>query len=44
MECLSSGARPIPSIDHAIHVIEIMETADRSAAAGRAVGLETTFA
>jgi predicted dehydrogenase len=41
--CLSSGARPIPSIDHAIHVIEIMEAATRSAAAGRAFDLETTF-
>jgi predicted dehydrogenase len=44
VECLSSGARPIPSIDHAIHVVEIMEAATRSAAAGRAFGLETTFA
>jgi len=44
VECLSSGARPIPSIDHAIHVVEIMEAATRSAAAGRAVDLETTFA
>jgi predicted dehydrogenase len=43
VECLSSGARPIPSIDHAIHVVEIMEAAANSAAAGRVVDLETTF-
>ena len=43
VDCLSSGARPIPSIDHAIHVVEIMEAATHSAAAGRAVDLETTF-
>jgi predicted dehydrogenase len=44
VECLSSGTRPIPSIDHAIHVVEIMEAATRSAATGRAFDLETTFA
>src|SRR5687767_8949680 len=43
VECLSSGTRPIPSIDHAIHVVEIMEAASRSAAAGRSFDLETTF-
>jgi hypothetical protein len=43
VECLSSGARPTPSIDHAVHVVEIMEAATRSAAAGRVVDLETTF-
>jgi predicted dehydrogenase len=44
VDCLTSGARPIPSIDHAIHVVEIMEAATRSATAGRAFDLETTFA
>jgi hypothetical protein len=44
VDCLISGARPIPSIDHAIHVVEIMEAATRSATAGRAFDLETTFA
>jgi predicted dehydrogenase len=44
VECLSSGMRPIPSIDHAIHVVEIMEAATRSAATGRSFDLETTFA
>src|SRR5215218_8876543 len=43
VECLSGGARPIPSVEHAIHVVEIMQAATRSAAAGRAFDLETTF-
>jgi predicted dehydrogenase len=43
VDCVSSGARPIPSIEHAIHVVEIMEAAANSAAAGRVVDLETTF-
>ena len=43
VECLASGAQPIPSIDQAVHVIEIMEAATRSAASGRAIDLETTF-
>jgi hypothetical protein len=42
VECLSSGTRPIPNIDHSIHVVEIMEAASRSAAAGRRFDLETT--
>jgi predicted dehydrogenase len=44
VECLTGGARPIPSIDHAIHVVEIMEAATRSAATGRAFDLKTIFA
>ena len=43
VECLTTGARPIPSIEHAIHVIEIMEAAVSSTATGRAIDLETTF-
>ncbi|MBA2597135.1 MAG: Gfo/Idh/MocA family oxidoreductase [Chloroflexia bacterium] len=44
VDCLTTGARPIPSIDRAIHVIEIMEAAARSAATGQAVALTTTWA
>src|SRR5829696_6002754 len=44
VECLTGGTRPIPSIDHAIHVVEIMEAATRSAATGRTFDLKTTFA
>ena len=43
IECIISGAPPIPSIDHAIHVIEIMEAAARSSRTGQAVELRTTF-
>ena len=41
--CLTTGARPIASIDHAIHVIEILEAAAHSAATGQAVNLTTTW-
>jgi predicted dehydrogenase len=44
VDCLTTGAAPLPSIEHAIHVIEIMEAAGRSAASGKAIALETTFA
>ena len=43
VDCLTAGAQPLPSIDHAIHVIEIMEAADRSTTTGQAIKLETTF-
>ena len=43
VECLKTGAQPLPSIDHAVHVIEIMEAAAESAASGRVVDLGTTF-
>ena len=43
VECLETGARPIPSIEHAAHVIEIMEAAAASARSGQAVTLATTF-
>jgi predicted dehydrogenase len=35
VECLTTGRRPIASIDHAIHVVEIMDAAARSAAEGQ---------
>ena len=44
VDCLTTGASPIPSIDHAIHVIEIMEAAAESAATEEAVELTTTIA
>ena len=43
VECLTTGERPIASIEHAIHVIEIMEAAAASAGTGQAVDLQTTF-
>ena len=41
VECITNGTQPVLSIDHAIHVIEIMEAAARSAASGRAIDLVT---
>jgi predicted dehydrogenase len=43
IDCITSGAPPIASIDHAIHVIEIMEAAAMSSRSGQAVALQTTF-
>jgi predicted dehydrogenase len=39
IDCLTTGAQPLPSIDHAVHVIEILEAAAQSAATGRAIDL-----
>ena len=41
--CIETGQPPIPSIEHAAHVIEIMEAAAASARSGQAVDLTTTF-
>jgi predicted dehydrogenase len=43
IECLASGARPIPSVNHAVHVIEIIDAAAESARSGRTVELQTAF-
>jgi predicted dehydrogenase len=43
IDCLTTGIRPVPSIDHAVHVIEIMEAAAESSKTGRAIELHTTF-
>jgi predicted dehydrogenase len=36
VECARTGARPIASLPHALHVVEIIEKAEQSAADGRA--------
>jgi predicted dehydrogenase len=43
IDCLESGAKPLASIDHAIHVIDILESAARSAATGNAIELSQTW-
>jgi predicted dehydrogenase len=43
VDCVATGSEPLVSVDHARHVIEIMEGAARAAADGRAVDLQTTF-
>ncbi len=43
VDCVRTGKPPVLSVDHAIHVLEIVESAERSAAIGRALELSTTF-
>ena len=43
VDCITSGAPPIPSIDHAIHVLEILEAAATSSRSGHAIEIQTTF-
>lgn len=42
VDCVASGRPPILNVDHAIHVLEIIEQADASAATGRRMELSTT--
>jgi predicted dehydrogenase len=42
-DCLRDGTRPVPSAEHARHVLEIVIAARTSAREGVAVDLETTF-
>ena len=44
VDCISSGTDPLPSAEHALHVVEIIEAAETSSSSGQAVELETTFA
>ncbi|HET7093419.1 MAG TPA: hypothetical protein VFI22_08075, partial [Thermomicrobiales bacterium] len=44
VDCVATGRAPIPSIDHAIHVLDIIDKATASATTGCALDLETTFA
>ncbi len=43
VECIRGDAAPVLSADHAIHVIEILHAAARSAADGSTVDLSTSF-
>ena len=43
VDCIAMGNEPVLSVDHALHVIEIMAGAARSAEEGGAVKLTTTF-
>jgi predicted dehydrogenase len=42
VDCVTTGSEPLVSVDHALHVVEIIEVAARSAAEGCAVELTTT--
>lgn len=42
-DCINTGRAPVLSIDHAIHVLEIIEAAERSVVEGRRVHLMTSI-
>jgi predicted dehydrogenase len=44
VHCIETGAKPLVTPEHALHVLEIMLKAQQSGSEGRAVELETTFA
>ena len=44
VECIQRGKRPVITLDHAYHVLEIMLQALASSSQGRALGIESTFA
>jgi predicted dehydrogenase len=43
VDCLQDGTEPVLSLEHAHHVVEIIDKAEQSAAEGRALELESTF-
>ncbi len=43
IDCLETGASPLNTPEHALHVLEVMLTAEESAKKGKALELETTF-
>jgi predicted dehydrogenase len=42
-ECLASGEKPLLSGEHAVHVLEVMLAAQRSAQAGQRIQIASTF-
>lgn len=43
VDCIQQDRQPLLSIDHALHVVEIIEKAAQSAAEGRTLALASTF-
>jgi predicted dehydrogenase len=43
VDCLQHGQEPVLSVEHALHVVEILEKAELASAQGRTITLETTF-
>lgn len=43
VDCVRSGRSPIPSIEHAAHVIDVIAAAERSATEGRAIAIDSSF-
>jgi predicted dehydrogenase len=44
VDCIERGEEPVPSVEHAIHVLEIIERAAQSSQGGRVLKLKSTFA
>jgi predicted dehydrogenase len=43
VDCLQYNQEPLLSVEHALHVVEILEKAEEAAREGQTVALETTF-
>ena len=43
VDCIERGTAPVPSVEHACHVIEVLEAARRSARTGRAETVTSSF-
>ena len=43
LDCVATGQEPLPSAEHALHVVEVIEAAALSSTSGRAVDVDTTF-
>ncbi len=42
-DCIEQGAEPVASVEHALHVIEVLEAAALSATEGRGVSVDSDF-
>lgn len=43
IDCVTTGRKPLPSAEHALHVVDIITAAARSSSDGRAVDLTSSF-
>jgi predicted dehydrogenase len=43
LDCIQHGREPVLSVEHALHVVEIIEKAAQSAVQGQTLALESTF-
>ena len=43
VDCISTGREPLPSAEHALHVVETIEAASRSSSGGQAVDITSSF-
>ncbi|MEQ7006764.1 Gfo/Idh/MocA family oxidoreductase [Actinopolymorpha sp. B17G11] len=43
IDCITTGREPLPSAEHALHVVEVIEAAARSSTTGHAVDVRSSF-